>query len=187
MNLVMASLWFWSRQIPLALAPFSVYSIFHVLTYIRGNVLPAVQAAPAASATPASPGKPKPQGAIADNIGKFIKEYYDLSMSLVAGLEIVLWVRILGSALLFQKGSWILFLAYTVFLRARFAQSTFVQNAFAGIGARADGVLANQSTDPNIRNVWQQVKGGLKSFVELTDINRYLGAQAGPAGAKKAQ
>jgi hypothetical protein len=184
----MASLWFYSRQIPLALAPFSVYSVFHVLTYIRGNILPAMQPAPAApAASPASP-KPKPQGAVADTIGRFIKEYYDLSMSLVAGLEIALWVRILGSAILFQKGSWILLLTYTVFLRARFAQSTFVQNAFAGLGARADGVLANQSTDPNIRNAWQQAKGGLKTFVDATDLNRYVGGpQASPAGAKKAQ
>lgn len=187
----MATVWFWSRQIPLALAPFSVYSIFHVLTYVRGNILPAIQApasTPAVSASSPTSPKPKAQGAIAENIGSFIKEYYDLSMSLVAGLEILLWVRILGSALLFQKGSWILFLAYTVFLRARYAQSTFVQNAFAGFGARLDGVLANQSTDPNVRKAWTQVKAGLKAGVDATELNRYVaGGQTGPAGAKKAQ
>jgi hypothetical protein len=182
-DLVMAFIWFSSRQIPLALLPFVVYSVFHVLTYVRGNVIPTIQ--PAVAPSPGA-ARTRPTGAVADAIGKFIKDYYDMSMSLVASLEIALWVRVFFSALLFQRGSWILIAAYTVFLRARFGQSSFVQNSFASIGARLDGVLANQSTDPKVRQVWEQAKQVLKQAVDMSDLSKYAGAQGTP-GQKKAQ
>src|SRR5205823_1104424 len=119
---VMALVWLFSRQIPLAVLPFAVYSVFHVATYVRSNLLPTIQ--PPAATGPAG-SKPPASGA-SEVIGKFVKEYYDGSMSLVAMLEIALWFRVVGSALLFQKGSWILLVVYTVFFRARVAQSSFV-------------------------------------------------------------
>jgi hypothetical protein len=182
----MASIWLWSRQIPLALLPFLVYSIFHVATYVRSNIVPTINPPPTA---PAAPGaKAAPKGAIVEAIGKFIKEYYDSSMLLVAVLEIVLWFRVLGSALILQKGSWMLLVAYTVFFRARFSQSQFVQGAIADLGARGDALLANQSMDPNVRQAWEQAKKLAHQAVEATDLSKYLGkGQAGPAAPKKAQ
>src|ERR1700712_5715568 len=184
----MALIWLWSRQVPLALLPFVVYSIFHVATYIRSNVIPIVSPSPTPASTAPNAPRPRPQGAIAETIGKFIKEYYDSSMILVAILEIGLWFRILGSAIIMQKGSWILLLAYTVFFRARYSQSTFVQGAIADLSARGDALLANQSVDPKIRNAWQQAKGIAHQAVVATDLSKYAGkGQAGPATAKKAQ
>jgi len=183
--LLMASIWLWSRQIPLALLPFVVYSIFHVATYVRSNIIPTISPTPTATAPGA---KVAPKGALAESIGKFIKEYYDSSMLLVAVLEIALWFRVLGSALVLQKGSWILLVAYTVFFRARFSQSSFVQGAIADLGARGDALLANQSTDPNVRQAWEQAKKLAHQAVEATDLSKYIGkGQAGPATAKKAQ
>ncbi|KAF2502805.1 hypothetical protein BU16DRAFT_546002 [Lophium mytilinum] len=178
----MALVWLFSRQIPLAILPFAVYSIFHVATYTRANLLPTLQAAPAG----ASPGKPKPSG-ISETIGKFVKEYYDGSMTLVAILEIALWFRVLGSALLFQKGSWILIGIYTVFFRARYAQSTFVQGAISQLTARADAQLANQSTPPAVRQGWETFKSIVRQAADATDIRRYVGGQTGGPGPKKAQ
>jgi hypothetical protein len=192
----MALTWFLSRLTPLALLPFVVYSVFHVATYVRGSIIPIVSppAAPASSATsPPSSSRPtqppRPTGPVADAIGKFIKEYYDSSMTLVAFLEIALWLRVAFSAVLFARGSWILLVAYSVFLRARYAQSSFVQSAFANLAARADAVLANQSTDPRVRAAWEQVKGLLKSVVDSTDVQRMAAAraQAQAEAAKKAQ
>jgi transmembrane protein 33 len=184
----MATTWALSRQIPLALLPFVVYSIFHVATYIRSNILPALQPPTAAPNAAQSGGRAKATGPVADAIGKFIKEYYDMSMTLVAVLEILLLGRLLGSAILFQKGSWILLAAYAVFLRARFAQSTFVQAAVANLSARGDAAFANKSADPRARSVWEQVKKGVVTVHDATDLNRYVnrGAVAGE-GAKKAQ
>ncbi|KAL3427513.1 endoplasmic reticulum protein [Phlyctema vagabunda] len=182
--LAMALVWLFSPQHPLALLPFGVYSIFHVATYTRTNLIPTFQppqqVPAAAGASPSAKPTYKPN-AIADTIGKFVKEYYDASMGLVAILEILLWGRIFLSAVTFQKGSWILISLYTAFLRARFAQSSFVQNQFRQLEARIDALVSNQSTPPAARGVWDNVKGGARQFHDVTDVSKYLGG----APAKK--
>ncbi len=164
-----------------------IYSIFHVATYTRTNLIPTIQPPQQSAAAGASPGgKPSYKSSpLADSIGKFVKEYYDASMTLVASLEILLWFRVLSSAILFTKGSWILLAIYTVFFRARYSQSSFVQGAFGQFTARADAMMANQSTPPVIRQAWETVKGLMRQAVDATDMNRYTGA--GGPGAKKAQ
>jgi hypothetical protein len=107
-------------------------------------------------------------------------------MTLVALLEIALWFRVVGSALLFQKGSWILLGIYTVFFRARVAQSSFVQDAIYQLTARIDAQLANQSTPPAARNAWATFKGIIRQAADATDIRKYVGGQQQGA-PKKAQ
>ena len=118
----MALVWLYAYQVPLALLPFTVYSVFHVATYTRTNLIPTIS--PGAAPAGASPGKatakPSP---LADNIGKFVKQYYDSSMGLVAALEIALWFRLLFSAFSFARGSWILLGIYTIFVRSRYSRS----------------------------------------------------------------
>ncbi|KAI9715592.1 MAG: hypothetical protein M1812_005896 [Candelaria pacifica] len=187
--LAMALVWLFSRQVPLAILPFSIYSIFHVATYTRTNLIPTIQppqqTAPASGASPSAKPTYK-SNPIADTIGKFVKQYYDLSMSAVAGLEILLWFRLLISALMFAKGSWIMIVIYTVFFRARYSQSSFVQGAIAQMTARADAMVANQSTPPAVRQGWETVKGLIRQGADATDVNRYVGGGAG-SGGKKAQ
>lgn len=182
--LAMALVWLFSPQYPLAMLPFGVYSVFHVATYTRTNLIPTIQ--PPQTVTPASGASPsaKPtvkNSALADGIGRFVKEYYDSSMGLVAILEILLWGRILLSAIIFAKGSWILLVLYTAFLRARFAQSSFVKDQFNHLSARIDALIGGQQTPPVVRQVWDGVKGGAKQFHDMTDIGRYVnGPQAPP-------
>ena len=176
----MALIWLFSPQTAFAVAPFAIYSIFHVATYTRSNLLPTLQPQPAAA-----PGQKAPSSGLADNIGRFVKEYYDASMTLVAVLEIVLWLRLLGSALLFRKGSWIMLVIYTVFLRARFHQSTFVQGAMSQLAARGDAIANRQDMPPAVRQVWETIKGSVRKAGDATDINKYIGAQQQPV--KKAQ
>lgn len=183
----MALVWLFAPQYPLAMLPFGVYSVFHVATYTRTNLLPTIQPpqqeAPVAGAQGAKP-TPKPSG-LADTIGKFVKEYYDASMGLVAILEIALWGRILLSAIIFTRGSWILLAIYTAFLRARFSQSSFVQGQFRQLEARVDSLVGAQSTPPQVRQVWGIIKNSAATFRDTTDVSRYLGgAQQAP---KKAQ
>jgi hypothetical protein len=182
----MALVWLFSPQYPLAMLPFGVYSIFHVATYTRTNLIPTIQppqaAAPVAGASPSAKPTYK-NNPTADTIGKFVKEYYDASMGLVAILEILLWGRLLLSAITFSKGSWILIAIYTAFLRARFAQSSFVQAQFRQLEARIDSLVGAQSTPPAARQVWEGVKGGARSFHYVTDVSKYVG---GAPAQKKA-
>lgn len=182
----MALVWLISRQIPLALLPFAVYSIFHVATYTRTNLLPTLQPPQQTPASASPGGRPATKSSpTADTIGRFVKEYYDASMMLVASLELALWFRILFSAIIFTKGSWILIVIYTVFIRARYSQSSFVQNAVGQFSGRIDGLVAGQSTPPTVRQAWESIKGIARKATDQTDINRYAGAQQ--PGLKKAQ
>lgn len=188
---VMALIWLYSRQVPLALLPFTVYSVFHVATYTRTNIIPTLQppkSAPASTspAPPASPKPPSSQSPLANSIGRFVKEYYDASMTLVALLEIALWFRVLLSAFTFTKGSWILLVIYSAFLRARYAQSQFVQGAFAQAVARIDAQVQNQSMPPAVRQGWETAKGFGRKAVDATDPRRYLGG-SNQHGVKKPQ
>lgn len=176
--LAMALVWLFAPQYPLAMLPFGVYSVFHVATYTRTNLIPTLQppqaAAPVVGASPSAKPTYKPN-AMADTIGRFVKEYYDASMGLVAILEILLWGRLLLSAVTFSRGSWILIAIYTAFLRARFAQSSFVQGQFRDLEARIDGLVGGQSTPPAARQVWEGVKGGARTFHDATDVGKYVG------------
>jgi transmembrane protein 33 len=182
----MALVWLFSPQYPLAMLPYCVYSVFHVATYTRANVIPTIQ--PPKVLSPASGASPnaKPQLApnpIADKIGAFVKEYYDTSMSVVSGLEILLWIRLLLAAIFFQRRSWILLAIYTTFLRARFSQSQHVQKSFAHLESRIDNLVGAQGTPPAARQVWDSIKGGARQFHTATDARRYVND---PPPAKKA-
>jgi len=182
--LAMALVWLFSPQMPLALLPFAVYSVFHVATYTRTNMLPTFQPQPAA-ATGSSGARPTSQpGSLGETIGNFVRGYYDSSMTLVAGLELALWFRIFFSAITFAKGSWILLVIYTIFFRSRYSQSSFVQGAFAGFTARIDSLIANQSTPPVARQIWQTIKGLVRQATEATDLRKFTGASQ---PVKKAQ
>jgi len=178
--LAMSLVWLFYRQYVLAVVPYSIYSVFHVLTYTRGILLPTLQ--PQAAAAPA--GQAKPSGLV-DTIAKFVRDYYDASMSLVAGLELALWFRVLFSAIVFAKGSWIVLALYTVFLRARIGQSTFVQGMIRQIAARGDQYANRQDVPPAVRQGWEAAKNILKQAHDQTDVNRYIGG--GQAAPKKAQ
>lgn len=181
----MALVWLFFQEVPIALLPFAIYSVFHVAGYIRSNLIPTFQ--PPKSSTGASPGgRPaKSTSPLAEQIGVFIKRNYDSSMMLVASLELFLWFRILFSAILFTKGSWILLAIYTVFIRARYSQCSFVQNAVSQGSARIDALISAQGTPPAVRQIWGTIKQFARQGTEATNIGRYL--QPHEAGGKKAQ
>ncbi|OAA66816.1 putative protein family UPF0121 [Niveomyces insectorum RCEF 264] len=184
--LLMALVWLYSRQYVLALLPYTVYSVFHVATYTRTNLIPTLSPPRPLAASPNASPDAKPQFAahpVADAISRFVKQYYDSSMSIVALLEIVLWLRVGLSAIAFRKGSWILIGLYTAFLRSRYAQSGHVQDTFGMIEARIDNLTGAQGMNPVVRQVWEGVKGGVRQLYSATDIHKYLGGAA-PAPRK---
>ncbi|RMJ13169.1 Nucleoporin POM33 [Fusarium euwallaceae] len=178
--LIMALVWLFTPQYPLALLPYSIYSVFHVATYTRANLIPTLLA-PKTEQQPegSSPSRrPVVNSPLADQIGAFVKEYYDASMSIVSSLEILLWFRILLSAIFFQRRSWILIVLYTAFLRARYTQSSHVQNSFAQLTTRVDSLVASQGTPPAARQAWQTAKEAARQFHDATDVGKYV---SGPA------
>ncbi|RPA92203.1 hypothetical protein L873DRAFT_1838457 [Choiromyces venosus 120613-1] len=173
--LFMALIWLYSKPIFYALLPFAVYSTFHFLTYLRTNLLPAILPPPPPPPLPLLPHR---------SIAKFVKNNYDYSMHLVANLELFLWARIFGGAIIFRN-SWILLAIYTIFLRVRYSQSVFVRDALKGIEVRGNALAADNNVPDGVKAAWSTIKSSVKSFGELTDLGRYLGGGGGTA--KKAQ
>ncbi|RDA96180.1 hypothetical protein CP533_1635 [Ophiocordyceps camponoti-saundersi (nom. inval.)] len=176
--LLMALVWLFSPQYPMALMPYCVYSIFHVATYTRANLIPVLQSPP--TAAPDGSARPRASNPLADKIGHFVKDYYDASMSVVAALELSIWVRILFSAILFQRRSWILLVLYTAFLRARYSQSSHVKSTVSHLCARIDSLVGAQGTPPVARQVWDSTKSGVRQFHDATDMGKYVNV-GGPA------
>jgi hypothetical protein len=179
----MALVWLFMPQYTLALLPYGIYSVFHVATYVRATIIPTVfppqKITPPEGASPSA--KPQyTQHPASEAIGQFVKQYYDSSMSVVSTLEILLWIRLLLGAILFQRRSWILLALYTAFLRARFAQSSHVQNSFSQLEARIDNLIGAQGTPPVARQVWDGVKGTARQFHAATDVNKYASGAAAP-------
>ncbi|KAL1954061.1 hypothetical protein VTO42DRAFT_1795 [Malbranchea cinnamomea] len=182
----MAFVWLFSRQIPLALCPFAIYSFFHVCTYSKTYLIPTIVPPPA---TPGSPGR---QGAklppLSEALSRFIKRYYDTSMAMVAAFELSLLIRLVGTALTFSSGSWVLLTIYYFFFRFRYSMSSFVQAVVAHSTARVDVLVSHQSTPAIVRQGWEVFKQLVRQLYDATDLRSYLGRyQAGAAGAKKPQ
>ncbi|KAI1379479.1 hypothetical protein F4677DRAFT_409333 [Hypoxylon crocopeplum] len=177
--LAMALVWLVFPQYTFALLPYGIYSVFHVATYTRNNVIPTIQ--PNKVPAGASPGtKPQSTNPIAEAIGNFVKQYYDASMSIVSGMEILLWVRLFLAAVFFQRRSWWLLGIYTAFLRTRFAQSSHVQDSFRILESRVDSLVGAQGTPPAARSVWDGVKNGTRQFHDVTDLSKYTNGSAVP-------
>jgi hypothetical protein len=124
---------------------------------------------------------------LAESIGKFVKQYYDSSMYLVASLELGLLFRLILSALTFSKGAWVLLVVYLAFFRARYSQSSFVQSAVARFTARVDTLVSHQNTPPQVRQGWEAFKGVTNQVYQASDIKRYVGGGGAPAAGKKPQ
>lgn len=160
----MAFTWLYCKPVFPALLPFAVYSTFHFLTYLRTNLIPTI--------TPTAPGAPQP--AIAETIARFVKKNYDASMHLVANLELFLWARVFLYCLVFQN-SWTLLVVYTVFLRARYAQSVFVRDAMKGLELRGDALVTDSKVPEGAKSAWTVAKSLVKRFGEVSDVGKMLG------------
>ena len=182
----MSFVWLCSRQIPLTLVPFAIYSFFHVATYSRTYLIPTIQ--PPQQAPGGSPGRGAvKQPPLAESIGRFVKKYYDASMAMVAGLEMAILIRLVGTALTFSSGSWVLLVIYFAFFRSRYAQSSFVQGVVAQTTARVDVAVSHQSTPDPVRQGWEVFKNFVRRVYDATDAKKYLGGYQQQGGAKKPQ
>jgi len=181
--LFMALVWLSSKPVFNALLPFSVYSAFHFLTYLRTSLIPTIFP----PVQPVVPGLKQSSG-VSDKIAKFVRNNYDYSMHLVANLELLLWARIFVGAIIFMN-SWILLAIYTIFLRARYSQSSFVRDSLKKLELKGNAIAADNNVPDGVKSAWSAVKGAVKSFGEVTDhASKYIWTTtANGAAQKKAQ
>ncbi|AOW04533.1 hypothetical protein B0I75DRAFT_141083 [Yarrowia lipolytica] len=146
--LLVAFLWLVSKPTYGTFLPFAIFSLFHVLTYVRGFILPAL-------------GYPGNAG-LSLQIDNFVKTYNDKFMFTAANLEFMMFLGLIIKAITFQRGSWIKLIIFFVFLRLRYAQSLFTRSVVGSWEVRVDGLLSHPAVPPQVKQTWVTVKHQLR-------------------------
>lgn len=134
----------YSPYVLLTLLSFFLFSSFHVLSYTKHYLLPALN--------------------IPDNhpvcvhIGNFVTSNNSKSMQLAAVLEVYTFVWLLVRLLTFRQTSLVPFVVYLVFLKLRFEKSAFTRNAFKSIEIKVEDVVNNLG-QPAVKEAWLKAKG----------------------------
>ncbi|KAH8120541.1 hypothetical protein DFH11DRAFT_1560633 [Phellopilus nigrolimitatus] len=150
---VLAFFWWMSKPVPVSLIPFATFSLFHVLTFLRANVL--LQFFPPQPAvTPGQPATPHP---VIKKLSVWTKANYDPAMNIVAYAELLIFVRVALGALTFQN-SLLAPIVYAHFLRLRYYQSAFTQLAVARVTGLVDGYVRKPGSPPMLLSIWEKLQ-----------------------------
>ncbi|RKP30254.1 hypothetical protein METBISCDRAFT_16699 [Metschnikowia bicuspidata] len=137
-------LFVYSPYVALTLCTFVLFSTFHVFSYLKHYLLPALGVSES--------------NAVCVRMGEFIAANNNSSIVLASVLEVYTTVWMLLRVLTFRKGSLVPFLAYAVFLKLRFEKSQFTRNAVKSVELKVDDVV-NMSCQPALKDNWVKVKG----------------------------
>jgi len=172
----LALFWWLSKPVAVSLVPFATFSLFHALTFVRSNVLPHFFPPSA----PAAAGQAPQQHPILKKLQIWIKANYDPAMKVVAYTELLIFVRLVFGAILFQN-SLLAPLIFSQFLKMRYFQSQFTQRAVGHVHTLIDGFVKKPGNPPILLKAWdiaQMVIGRLTGTV-LTP-QQPAGAAGGP-------
>ncbi|KAI0757235.1 hypothetical protein C8Q80DRAFT_1265188 [Daedaleopsis nitida] len=175
---LLASFWFISRPVTLALLPYSIFSLFHALTFTRTTLMP--QFLP--SGPPPTPGAAPTPHPIAKKLQVWVKANYDNAMRAVAFTELAILARVLVGAVTFRI-SLVSPIIYAHFVRQRYYQSKFTREAIALVHARINGFVTSPGKPPVLAQVYGQV-AGIASRWAGSSLGVPNGAAAG-AGARR--
>ncbi|KIO02410.1 hypothetical protein M404DRAFT_16115 [Pisolithus tinctorius Marx 270] len=149
---LLASFWWSSKPVPLALIPFFIFSLFHVLTFTRTTLMPRFLP-PGPPATAGGAPQPHP---LAKRLQLWVKVNYDKAMRVVAYAELAILVRVVFGVIFF-KNSFIAPLVFLHFLRQRYYQSAFTRDAIAVTDGRVTE-LVRRSGNPVVAEVWDKAR-----------------------------
>jgi len=170
---LLAIFWWSSKPVTIALLPYTIFSLFHALTFTRTTIIP--QFLP--PGPPSTAGGPPQAHPVAKKLQVWVKSNYDTAMKAVAYTELLIMARIFFGAITFQN-SLLSPIFYAHFLRQRYYQSAFTRDAIAVVDKRIDGYVRREGVPPIAVQVWDKVKLVLGRWAGST-----LTAQQPPAAA----
>lgn len=132
-----------SPYVFLTLSTFFLFSTFHVLSYLKNFLLPALGVSD--------------QSRISEQIGAFVAANNNKSIGLASLLEVYTLVSLFVRVITFSKRSIVPFLAYAVFMKLKFEKLAFTRNAFKQLEMSIEG-LVNRTGHPAAKNAWIKVK-----------------------------
>ncbi|KAH9947658.1 hypothetical protein B0H21DRAFT_315140 [Amylocystis lapponica] len=158
--LLLALFWWTSKPIALSLVPYAIFSLFHALTFTRTTLMP--QLLPQGPPTTAG-GAPTPHP-FAKKLQAWVKANYDTAMRAVAFTELLIMLRVTVGALTWQN-SLLSPIIYGHFLRQRYYQSKFTQNAIVVVNNHVEGYVRRPGVPPMVAVVWDKAKMVLSRWV----------------------
>ncbi|KAG1504428.1 hypothetical protein G6F46_000780 [Rhizopus delemar] len=175
---ILALYWFVSSPITVTLIPFSTFSTFHALGYVRTNVIPNIF--PTSSASNNGNATPTWQAKTQQTIKSWTDKYYSIAMRFVAHSEVtIIAVRLLLG--IFRYLCLVPIFLFAQFLRFRYHLSSYTRQTFKDLRIRFDTLLLPPSADPRIppvlTNVYNVAKLWISKFGEA-------GVQRQPAAAQ---
>ncbi|KAK7064407.1 hypothetical protein R3P38DRAFT_3383018 [Favolaschia claudopus] len=150
---LLAFFWWTSKPIAITLVPYTIFSLFHALTFTRTTLMP--QFLP--PGPPASAGGPPTPHPIAKRLQTWVKSNYDGAMKVVAYTELVIFVRVLVGAITFQN-SLLSPIIYVHFVRQRYYQSAFTREAIGGATNYIDTFVRKPGNPPMLVQVWDRIQ-----------------------------
>ncbi|OBZ79662.1 Tetra-spanning protein 1 [Grifola frondosa] len=170
---LLAFFWWYSRPIAIALLPYTIFSLFHALTFTRTTLMP--QLLP--QGPPATAGGPPTPHPLAKKLQVWVKTNYDTAMKAVAFTELLIMARVLVGALTWQV-SLISPFVYAQFLRQRYYQSNFTRSAVANVNERVLAYVNREGVPPAFGQVWAGFSQVLSRWVGNVLVPQGAGAGA---------
>lgn len=145
----LALLWFRPYAV-LVLAPFAIFSLFHVLGYTKTVLLPLVG---------------MDSHPVLIKIGTFVANNHAKLVQLACMIEVYAYVWLTLRMITLRPHSFYMWLAYSLFLKLRFDKLTYTRNYFNTLEVQIDGIVGQYSQDmPALKTVWINVKSGFRAI-----------------------
>jgi len=145
----LALMWLFTTPVFLALVPYFIYSIFHVMTYFSEYVLPAITARPAL-----------PQG---DRLAQLARKYQDTGSQTVAKVEVYgILLRLLVGIISFSKLAFIQLPVFAVFLRYKYFNTAYTRTSLRELSQHID-LLVNP-LPPVVRDIWIKIRDSISYY-----------------------
>jgi hypothetical protein len=170
---LLASFWWSSKPVAIALLPYTIFSLFHALTFTRTTIIPHILP----PGPPAAAGGPPQAHPVAKKLQMWVKANYDTAMKAVAYTELLIMARIFLGAITFQN-SLLSPIIYAHFLRQRYYHSAFTRDAIAVVDKSIEGYVRKEGVPPIAVQTWDKVRAVLGRWTGST-----LVPQQPPAGA----
>lgn len=152
---VMALIWSFTPKFTLSLIPYAMFSLFHVLIYLKSILLPEVFGLNASNSK------------VVSFIDKYVRDYNERCMYWVGSVELSILVCLLVRVLFWYPRSIILFLSYALFVKFRFENSKYMKSAFAQWRVRLDGIMSHPSIPIPLKQAYNQSKSLLIRISQL--------------------
>ncbi|SCV04066.1 LAMI_0H13146g1_1 [Lachancea mirantina] len=159
---ILAVMWLLTPRLTITLVPYVVFSLFHVLTYVKSVVLPQLS----------EQGQPSRLKGPIDN---FVRENNGKSMLWVSFAELVCLLLVLVRALLCYRSSWLVLLVFSAFIKIRYETSPHMRSCVKKWEVHVDGLVSHPQVPARVKGFYVRMKNQIRC------LNKYSIARGSSA------